>query len=142
MGNARRGRGAAADRAVHDRIAAAAAREGAIRAPDGLLDSVMRAVYRESLRGSPGLEEPAAAARAYRRIGWSFVLSAALVAAALLVPSGLLPAGARADGVARVLRAGEQSVVRNVLSGAEAVVRGALRPSAIPAPATQGGTSR
>lgn len=142
MADRRRSGRAEADRSVHERLAGDAAREKEIRAPAGLLDRVMEAVYRESLRGSPALEEPAAAARAYRRIGWSFVLSAALVAAALVAPSGFLPAAMRTDGVERALGAGEQSVVRNVLTGADAVVRAAIRPATAPASATRGGISR
>ena len=142
MGKVRRAMGSPADRAVHERIALSAAREPRVQAPEGLLDGVMQAVYRESLRGFTALEEPAAAARTYRRIGWSFVLSAALVTAVLIAPTGMLRAPQWSDGVARVLRADERSVVRNVLAGVDRAVRGALRPAAAPEPAMQGGTSR
>ena len=121
-----------ADRPVDERIAAAAAREPPIRAPESLLANVMEAVYRESLRGG--------AAQAYRLICLSFVLSAALVAAALLVPAGILPAIMRPGGVADALGAEGQSVVRNALVGADALVRGALRPQAATAPVIEGGT--
>jgi hypothetical protein len=131
-----RGAHAAIDGSTHQRIAAAAAGEPPLHAPAHLLGSVMDAVYRESMRGPVEPEAPAVPTRTYRRMGLSFVLSAALVVAALLVPPGLLPSAVRPDGLAVALNAEGQSVVRSALVGANALVRGALTPD------VEGGTQR
>lgn len=120
-------KGGKSDREVHERLARAAAAEPLVGAPEGFLDRVMGAVYRESLRGA-SLEPPEVALRVRRRIGLSFVLSAAVVAAALLAPAGLLPGALRPDGVSAAMGA-EQPLVKRALVGADALVRGALRPA-------------
>lgn len=126
----------ASDRSMHERIAVAAAGEPPVHAPAHLLGTVMDAVYRESLRGVVEREAPEVPTRTYRRMGLSFLLSAAVVAATLLVPAGTLPRVMQPDGVAVALGAEGQSAVRSALAGASALVRGALRP------VVEGGTQR
>jgi hypothetical protein len=129
-GGGHTGAGRVGDAAVHERLAVAFAGEPAVRAPATLLGNVMEAVYRESLRGGAAIEEPAVAARAYRRIGWSFVLSAALVAAVLVAPLGGIRPSALEGRVRGALRGEGQSLVRSALVGADVLVQGALRLSA------------
>lgn len=110
---------AAARRAV--RVLAAA---GGPKAPAGFLESVMDAVYREALHGSPDRAvaargEAAARGRVYRKLGYCMVLSAAVFAASPLVarpPDGAAPAAVEAGGAS----------VKNVLAGAGLTVQGIL----------------
>jgi anti-sigma factor RsiW len=101
-----------------------------VRAPAGFAGRVMDAVYREALRGAPGeaAAEPSAPprtgvpARVYRRLGYSCVVTAAVLAVTLAVPrlayTGLVDqAGVQAGGA---------SIVQNVMAGAAESVRGAL----------------
>jgi anti-sigma factor RsiW len=124
--------------AVERRVVAAVASEPPIHAPGSLAVKVMAAVYRASLGGEAPPVDPVIISRAYRRIGLSFVLSAALVATALVVPGGLLPGLARPAALAAALEKGGGSVVRSALVGADALVRGALRPT----DGSRGGTPR
>jgi hypothetical protein len=109
-----------------------------VRAPRGFAQKVMDAVYRESLAGRSPAEAArgislAAAARAsrpmvsrmYRRLGLSFMLTAAVLAASLLVPHGAYSTliGGGSD---TALGAGPSAAVQNVLVGARHAVQGAL----------------
>jgi anti-sigma factor RsiW len=103
--------------------------EPVIRAPRGFASRVMDAVYREALAGAPVRAErdgrlPAGAApgRMYRRLGLSFVLTAGVLAASLLVPRAEYPTLAE-SGLSR----GSSVVVRSALDGAETAVRDILR---------------
>jgi anti-sigma factor RsiW len=117
------------------------------RAPTGFAARVMDAVCREALAGGPrpsaseSLEVRQArlpAQRIYRRLGLSFVLTAGVLAASLLVPRaaypGLLGTGSAAAGLSResgaVVPRGFGPVVQNALNGADSVVRGILREQA------------
>jgi anti-sigma factor RsiW len=105
-----------------------------IAAPDGFADRVMARVYRQALGGAPPrpADETAAraraggeaAARTYRRLGFSFMLTAGVLAASLLVPraayTGLL--GSSGTEIAR----GSTSLVQTMMTGAGDTVRGAL----------------
>jgi hypothetical protein len=93
---------------------------------------VMDAVYREALvnRGVPvEKDRPASVRRApsrmYRRLGLSFLLTAGVLAASLLVPRVAYPVlvGRGDEGLSR----GSSVVVRSALNGAETAVRGILR---------------
>lgn len=125
------------------------ARESA-RVPHGFAQRVMNAVYRESLaaRPLPAAALPGRAAapgttfghtvsrshptasRMYRRIGLSFLLTAAVLAASLLVPHGAYPM-LIGSGVEAVLGAGPSEAVQNALLGAGHAVQGALGESHI-----------
>jgi anti-sigma factor RsiW len=101
----------------------------AITAPRGFAARVMDEVYRESLVGDRARVErdrPASSgrgpARGYRRLGLSFLLTAGVLAASLLVPRLAYPSLAE-SGLSR----GSSVVVRSALDGAETAVRGILR---------------
>lgn len=116
-----------------------------IRAPQGFADRVMDRVYRQALTGAPVTEEMRqerreetaresrpkdrreARGRVYRRLGVSFVVSAAVLAISLLVPSIAYPGLLAAPGAQ--LGRGSTSVVRGVMAGATDAVRGALGES-------------
>ncbi len=119
-----------AARAVRDILAS----EPALRAPRGFADSVMDAVYREALAGpQAGAREEretrplltAGSARTYRRLGLSFLLTAGVLAASLLVPRIAYPTlfGAAETGLSR----DSGAVVRGAMNGAETMVRDILR---------------
>jgi anti-sigma factor RsiW len=110
----------------------------AARAPGGFAEKVMARVYEQALRGMPVPAERrrlgeraegsgARAARAYRRMGLSFLLTAGVLAVSLLVPRIAYPAIVGQQGT-RIAQ-GSESVVRGLLSGAEHTVRGALGES-------------
>ncbi len=69
-------------------------------------------------------------ARTYKRIGLSFVLTAAVLAASLLVPHGAYPMLLGGSGEP-ALGAGPSHTVQNVLLGAGRAVQGALGESHI-----------
>jgi anti-sigma factor RsiW len=105
------------------------AAEPVIRAPLGFASRVMDAVYQEALAGAPGrvekdgrLSAGAAPGRMYRRLGLSFLLTAGVLAASLLVPRVAYPSLAE-SGLSR----GSSVVVRSALDGAETAVRDILR---------------
>jgi hypothetical protein len=107
---------------------------GDIRAPGGFAERVMSQVYREALApraaptagaaGTAGMA-PAGARRMYRRLGLSFLLTAAVLGASLLVPraayTSLVAFGER-PGV----RGGSVETVKSALEGAGSTVRGIL----------------
>ncbi len=121
-----------------------------VRAPQGFVLRVMNAVSRESLaaRSLPAHALPGRAAaregileraagrsrplesRMYRRIGLSFMLTAVVLAASLLVPHGAYQ-GLLGSGVEAALGAGPSDAVQNALLGAGHVVQGALGESHI-----------
>ena len=97
----------------------------------------METVYREALAGPPrGMAATAGAAgrpspaRAYRRLGISFMLTAGVLAVSLLVPRAAYPTlfGAQGSGVR--LEEGGAAVVRVALDGADSAVRDILREQA------------
>jgi hypothetical protein len=111
-----------------------------VRAPHGFARKVMDAVYRESLaaRPDPGRTAPRRSslaesvrayrptvARMYRTLGFAFMLTAAVLAASLLVPHGAysMLIGGGADAA---LGAGPSAVVQRTLAGAGHAVQSAL----------------
>jgi anti-sigma factor RsiW len=109
-----------------------------VRAPYGFAERVMAGVYEQALRGAPSAADrarpvrravgsEARAARAYRRMGISFLLTAGVLAISLLIPriayTGIV--GRQGTQIAQ----GSVSVVRGLLSGADHTVRGALGES-------------
>ncbi len=130
-------------------LAAVLSAEPAGRAPRGFAEKVMDAVYREALRGAPGPAasavelapaEPAPAAprRVYRRLGLSFVLTAAVLTASLLIPFAAYPTLFRPHGAAGAGGA----LVKGMIVGAGLTVRGALHPAGDGAYASPGGSPR
>lgn len=103
-----------------------------VRAPRGFAARVMDAVYKEALAGTshhapsrePGREP--ASSRLYRRVGWSLMVTAAVLAVSLLVPHGAYPTLVGAGSGEAALGAGPSAVVRHALSGAGQAVQGAL----------------
>ena len=113
-------------------VAGILAAQPAIHAPRGFASRVMDAVYREALvdgrlpaervgAGAPG----AAPSRTYRRLGMSFLLTAGVLAASLLIPKVAYPSIVERgeSGLSR----GSVVIVRSALDGAETAVRGILR---------------
>ena len=107
----------------------------AVRAPAGFARKVMAGVYQQTLQGmplsasgGPAAEHAATSvARAYRRMGLSFLLTAGVLALSLLVPRIAYPAIVGRQGTQ--IAQGSASVVRGLLSGADHTVRGALGES-------------
>jgi anti-sigma factor RsiW len=110
----------------------------AVRAPAGFAERVMARVYQQALRevplsadraraGEQGVAAAARAARAYRRMGLSFLLTAGVLAVSLLIPRIAYPAIVGRQGTQ--IAQGSESVVRGLLSGAEHTDRGALGES-------------
>jgi len=105
-----------------------------VRAPHGFASRVMDLVYKESLAGgrlSTGGDDPRAwprltVSRLYRRVGWSFMLTAAVLAVSLLIPHGAYPTLIRAAGAEAALGAGPSAAVQGALVGAGEAVQGAL----------------
>jgi hypothetical protein len=99
-----------------------------VRAPRGFAGRVMDAVYRESLgarsrapeAAGPRVWPRATVSRLYRRLGWSFMLTAAVLAASLLIPHGAYPTLIRPGDP------GPSAAVQNALMGAGEAVQGAL----------------
>lgn len=99
------------------------------RAPRGFGQRVMSAVYREALAGPPA--KPAADAasgsvsRLYRRLGLSFMITAAVLTASLLVPRGAYPT-LIGSAAGTALGTGPSAAVQRALTGAADAVQGAL----------------
>jgi hypothetical protein len=99
-----------------------------VRAPRGFADRVMDAVYRESLGGrSPAPEAAglrawprATVSRLYRRLGWSFMLTAVVLAMSLLIPHGAY------STLIRPGNPGPSAAVHNALMDAGEAVKEAL----------------
>ncbi len=110
------------------RLAAALDGAPSVRAPRGFTERVMNEVYRQALAGQPAAEaarpRPRADGRMYRRLGLSFMVTAAVLSASLLIPRAAYPTliGARTadSGV------GGSTAVQSVLHGADRAVRGIL----------------
>ena len=105
-----------------------------VRAPHGFASRVMEAVYKESLAegrvatGGDGqrARPRAAMSRLYGRLGWSFVLTAGVLAVSLLVPHGAYPTLIRAAGSGAALGTAPSAIVQGTLAGAGEAVQGAL----------------
>jgi hypothetical protein len=118
-----------------------------VRAPHGFAQRVMDAVYREALAGRSlpagivpsgiaarrGIRELAGSmaarptvSRMYRRLGVSFMLTAAVLAVSLLIPHGGYPTLIRSGSANEALGAGPSAAVQSALIGAGHAVQGAL----------------
>jgi anti-sigma factor RsiW len=104
-------------------VASSLAGEPAVRAPEGFADRVMNAVYNAALAGAPEPERGGRPvripARSFRRMGFSFILSAAVLAVGLFIPEAAYPRLAALEDAG--------GVVKNMMDGAERVIQGALR---------------
>jgi hypothetical protein len=111
------------------------AAEPGVKAPAGFAARVMEAVYRQPLSG-PVSRSPATLSPMYRRLGLSFVLTAAVLVASLFIPRASYPylfgGGDRSAGPRSV----SALTVENVIHGADNAVRGILGEQVI------GGTTR
>jgi hypothetical protein len=102
----------------------------------------MDRVYRQALEGRADARQAGArpddirrdTARGYRRLGWSFLVTAGVLAVSLLVPRVAYPLFAARQGT-EIAREGP-AIVRGILSGADDAVRGALGAAA------EGGNTR
>jgi anti-sigma factor RsiW len=115
-----------------EKLSGALRGEPDVHAPAGFADSVMEAVYREALgsgaRASAlGQEGPRPAAWTFhRRLGLSFVLSAAVLAASLLVPSLSYARIIKIDALSAEMTGARPSLVKGILDVAGSAVRGTL----------------
>jgi anti-sigma factor RsiW len=108
------------------RLAAALGRAQVVRAPRGFNVRVMNEVYRQALAGHPVLEEARALQLKpmYRRLGISFMVTAFVLSASLLIPRAAYPTLIGARGVDAGV--GGSAAVQSVLQGADRAVRGIL----------------
>jgi anti-sigma factor RsiW len=96
-----------------------------VRAPKGFSDKVMEGVYRQALAGATaaGREETHESrrfpARGYRRLGLSFVVTATVLAASLLIPRVAYPTLFTSGDIG----AESASVVRDAVQGADRAVQ-------------------
>jgi anti-sigma factor RsiW len=109
------------------RLAAALDRPPHVRAPHGFAEMVMTKVYREALGGHSAAEVRAprrTVGKMYRRLGFSFMVSALVLSASLVIPRGAYPTliGTRGHDAG----VGGSAAVRSVLQGADRTVRGIL----------------
>ena len=107
------------------------------RAPSGFAGRVMESVYREALWGGParpvGAEEMKARGegllspgRIYRRLGFSFVLTAVVLSATVFLPRVSYTALAGASGVMEAVSPNGGRIVRSALHEASLAVRDAI----------------
>ncbi len=127
-------------------IAGALRAEPPVAAPRDFRAVVMDHVYRLSLAGYPSRwaeeEKETQRGRFYRRLGLSFMLSAAILTVSLVVPRISYPTILPGKTVAADLSAGGSSVVKGTLADADRVVRGALQGQSARFEDQNGGTPR
>jgi anti-sigma factor RsiW len=116
------------------RLVAALETEPAIAAPHGFLDAVMDRVYAEALAPRPAPVQGEASRSGgrlalggmYRRLGLSFMLTAAVLATSLLVPRASYATLLGGQGQESGFGQGSAATVRAALQGADQAVRGIL----------------
>jgi anti-sigma factor RsiW len=120
-------------------VAATLAEAPSVRAPEGFSKRVMNAVYRAALAGTPGPEREQRQARiplrSFRRMGFSFVLTAAVITAGLFIPAAAYPRIAVTEDSAG-------GVVKNMMDGAGRVIHGALRSEHTRISGDEGGNTK
>jgi len=120
-----------------------------VSAPQGFARRVMDEVYRQALGGTvsraagrgadrESREREARRAGFYRRLGFTFMLSAGILAVSLLIPHASYPTLIQAQ-LAGAQRAPGTSVVQNVLVGAGRIVQGTLGEGGSPSEIHGGG---
>jgi anti-sigma factor RsiW len=101
-------------------------RAPAVHAPRGFAAKVMEGVYRQALAGQPA-EEPRVPARTvnrmYRRLAFSFMITAGVLTASLVIPRVAYPTLIARGSEAGI---GGSAAVQSVLAGADKTVRGIL----------------
>jgi len=132
--------------ALARRLASGLASPSAVPAPAGFRGKVMDEVHRLGMAGYPSrAEEVDREARRggfYRRLGFCFMVSAALLAISLGIPRASYPTIVASKVVAADLAADRASIVRATLMGADRLVRGTLMKPAGPEGETNGGDAR
>ena len=99
---------------------------GTVRAPRGFAHRVMDVVYKESLAAGRRPAPRRTASRLYRRLAWSFMLTAAVLAVSLLIPNGAYPTLVSTGRAEAGLGHGPSAMVQHALTGAGEAVQGAL----------------
>jgi anti-sigma factor RsiW len=106
------------------------AAEPAVKAPAGFADRVMDAIYSQQVESQPTAARtstnPRVLSPMYRRLGLSFVLTAAVLSASLFVPRASYPFLLGSGGKGAELSEGGALTVQNVIHGADNAVRGIL----------------
>ena len=98
-----------------------------VRAPRGFARRVMDVVYKESLAAERRSSEAAPRGSGlYRRLGWSFMLTAVVLAMSLLILHGGYTTLIGADSAGAALGTGPSDAVRGALTIAGQAVQGAL----------------
>lgn len=97
-----------------------------LQAPQGFARKVMANVYGRDLREPLPSARSLAAARLYRRLALSFLLSACVLALSLLLPRGAYSTLVGSGGPSAGISQKGAVVVRNALLGAKGAVRGIL----------------
>ncbi len=120
-------------------VAATLAEPLSVRAPEGFAERVMNAVYKAALAGTPEPEHVGRQARiplrSFRRMGFSFVLTAAVLSVSLFIPAVAYPRLVVPEEAAA-------SMVKNMMNGAGSVVRGALRSADTRMTGDEGGNTK
>ncbi len=103
---------------------------GRVHAPRGFSQRVMNAVYREALAGAPAgaprAQSSVRVSRLYRRLALSFMVTAAVLTASLLVPKGAYPTLFESGGAGAGLGRAASTAVDSLLFGAANAIQGAL----------------
>ncbi len=124
--------------------ALASAPDGA--APAGFRARVMSEVHHLAMEGYPSragaADREAQRGRFYRRLGLSFMLSAALLAVSLVIPPASYPTILATGAVAADLSAAGTPKVRAALTGADRLVRGTLAKPGGLSSGSDGGVAR
>jgi len=90
----------------------------AVRAPEALFARIMDAVYREEAVRRRQVAPSRGAAPIYRRLGYSFVATAALLAASLFIPRIAYPELLHSQLLAEGLRTGNPAAVARLVQDA------------------------
>ena len=114
------------------RLAEQLAAEPEVRAPHGFAARVMDAVYRQALAGEPrsARAEQSGPARipapVYRRLGFSFLVAAGVLAISLLIPRVSYPTLVGTGNAAAAFADGSAGFVRTALNRADDAIQGIL----------------
>jgi len=112
-----------------------------VQAPKGFSGRVMQQVYRAE-RVEPRRRTPSNdAGRLYRRLGYSFVATAAILSASLLVPRLAYPNLIRPDALAAELAVGRPAAIARIIDDAGTGLRDAIGPTSAGS-GEEGGFSR
>jgi len=112
-----------------------------VHAPEGFSGRVMQQVYRAERAEAQGGTQPNEAGRLYRRLGYSFVATAAILSASLLVPRLAYPNLIRPDTLAAELAVGRPAAIARIIDDAGTGLREAIGPTSAGS-GEEGGFSR